>query len=205
MGFSTSGEDEFGHELITPRWYAIRVLPQHEKAVSRNLLKSEIETFLPLYRSRRLWSDRVKEIELPLFSSYVFGRFAFRRRVAILRTPGVVSIVSFGRSPAPVADEEIAALKAMVASGLPIQPWPFLRTGQWVRIKDGPLKGLEGILVQLKGSWRVVVSVNLLQRSVAVEVDRLSVTATKDPRTSLSCLAHYRPQVEPRAAWRSYW
>jgi len=158
---------------LTPCWYAVRVQPQHEKTVARNLTCLGHETFLPLYRTRRAWSDRIKELELPLFASYVFGRFAFGRRVPVLNIPGVLAVVSFGKHPAPVPDREIAALQAMVASGLPVHPWPFLKCGQRVRIRRGPLNGLEGILLQFKGSWRVIVSVNLLQRSVAAEVDRL--------------------------------
>lgn len=130
------------------------------------------EDFLPLYRSRRRWSDRLKEIELPLFAGYVFCRFAPEERVPVLRTPGVRSIVTFDGRPAPVSEEEVAAMRQAVGSGLPVQPWPFLRAGQPVRIERGPLSGLCGVLVRAKDSWRVVVSVELLQRSVAIEVDR---------------------------------
>ena len=160
-------------DLLIPRWFAVRVQPQHEKAVARNLSYLGHETFLPLYRTRRAWSDRIKELQLPLFASYVFARFPFRLRVPVLNTPGVLSVITFGKQPAPVPDHEIAAIQAMVASGLPVHPWPYLKCGQPVRIRRGPLNGLEGILLQFKGSWRVVVSVNLLQRSVAAEVDRL--------------------------------
>jgi len=161
------------------RWFAVTVHHQHEKALARHLADLGLETFLPLYRTRRIWSDRVKELELPLFPRYVFVRFAFRNRTEVLRTPGVRTIVGRGKETAYVTEPEIAALKAMVSSGLPVEPWPYLRIGDWVRITYGPLRGLEGVLVRQKDSWRVVVSVHLLQRSVAAEVDRFVITPAK--------------------------
>ena len=157
------------------RWFAAVTRPHHEKAAAQSLEKAGWETFLPLYRSRRVWSDRIKELDLPLFSGYVFTRFAWQSRVRVLRFPGIHSIVSFGRRPAPIPEEEMAAVRRMVASGLPVEPWPFLRVGQRVRLERGPLEGLEGILIQVKRGWRVVVSVELLRRSVAAEVDRMWV------------------------------
>ncbi len=162
------------------RWYAVQVRHQHEKAVAQALSYNSFETFLPLYRSRRQWSDRVKVLELPLFPTYVFARFDDARRLRLLRTPGVRSIVSFNRRPAPVRDEEIESLQVMVGSKLPIEPWPFLREGQRVRIERGPLQGVEGILLRFKGAWRVVVGVEILQRAVAAEVDRETVRPCGD-------------------------
>jgi transcription antitermination factor NusG len=161
-----------------PHWFALRVKPQHEKPVARHLSAAGLESFLPLYRTRRAWSDRIKELELPLLAGYVFARFAFPERVHALRIPGVYHLVGFGGEPTAVPEEEIATLKRIVASGLPIQPWPYLRIGDWVRIVRGPLREIDGILVQVKSSWRVVVSVHLLQRSVAAEVDRLAIVPT---------------------------
>lgn len=156
-------------------WYALTVKPRHEKAVSAALRVRGYEEFLPLWRSRRVWSDRIKEIDIPLFNGYVFCRFGDDCRVAILRMPSVTSIVGFGNQPAPVDDREMESLKAIVASGLPMAPWPFLKVGQRIRIGHGPLTGVEGIVLELKKGWRVVVSISLLQRSVAVEVDSSSV------------------------------
>lgn len=153
-------------------WFALTVKPQHEKAAARALRLKGMEDFLPLHRGRRRWSDRIKELELPLFPGYVFCRFTPRERAKVLATPGVRCIVGFGKAPAPIPETEIGSLQAMVASGMPVGPWPFLRVGQTVRIEGGPLRGLEGVLLQLKDAWRVVVSVPLLQRSVAVEVGR---------------------------------
>jgi transcription antitermination factor NusG len=153
-------------------WYALTVKPNHERAAAQALECKGLETFLPLYRSRRRWSDRFKELDLPLFAGYVFCRFQGTDRGRILSTPGINSVVGFGNRPAAVAEREIEAVRAMVASGLPVGPWPFLKVGEKVRIEAGPLAGVEGILSQVKDRWRVVVSVELLQRSVAAEVDR---------------------------------
>jgi transcription antitermination factor NusG len=162
-----------------PAWFALTVKPQHERAVANSLQLKGLEDFVPLYRDRRRWSDRVKELELPLFPGYVFCRFTATHRSGVLATPGVRSIVGFGKAPAAVPQSEIEAIRAMIASGLPVGPWPFLKVGQTVRIERGALRGLEGILVQLKDAWRVVVSVPLLQRSVAVEIDRDVIGLTR--------------------------
>jgi len=153
-------------------WYAVQVRHQHERAVARALSHDNFETFLPLYRSRRQWSDRVKVLELPLFPTYVFARFREIQRIQVLRTPGVRSIVAFNHRLAPVRDEEIQSLQVMVRSGVPVEPWPILREGQRVRVERGPLQGVEGILLRFKNCWRVVVGVEILQRAVAAEVDR---------------------------------
>jgi transcriptional antiterminator RfaH len=157
-------------------WYALVLKPNHEKAVFEYLKTSAYPASLPLYRARRRWSDRFKEIELPLFPGYVFCRFSYSNRVRLLRVPGVRSVITAGQTPAPIPDAEIAALETMVRSGLPVKPWPFLKVGQKIVVQSGPLRGVEGILVQFKKTWQVVVSVDLLQRSVAVEVDRDSVS-----------------------------
>lgn len=155
-----------------PQWYALTVKPNHERSAAEALQWKGWETFLPTYRCRRRWSDRIKQLELPLFAGYVFCRFAALEKARILATPSVVSVVGFAGRPAAVPDEEIEAVRRMTGSGLQVGPWPFLRVGQRVRIAAGPLCGLEGILLQLKDAWRVVVSVELLQRSVAAEVER---------------------------------
>lgn len=172
-------------------WFALTVKPQHEKKAAWALRTKGLEEFLPLYRARRRWSDRVKEIELPLFPGYVFCRFSSQDRPPVLTTPGVISIVGFGSDPAAIPAAEIAAIRAMLGSGLPVQPWPFLKVGQFVRILEGPLSGLEGLLIREKDSCRVVLSIELLQRSVAVEVDRewicpITQRAAPNPLVGLS-------------------
>jgi len=152
-------------------WFALHVKPRHERAVVRGLENKGFEHFLPLYQARRRWSDRYKTVALPLFPGYVFSRFEPQCRVPILTVPGVLRIVGAGRTPLPVEDSEIAALQSIVKSGLPAHPWPFLKAGQAVSIEGGPLCGLTGILLDFKGSQRLIVSVTLLQRSVAVEIE----------------------------------
>jgi transcription antitermination factor NusG len=146
------------------------VRPRCEKAVAESLRGKGYEEFLPLYRERRRWSDRVADVELPLFPGYVFSRFDVQKRLPILTTPGVMLVVSTGKVPQPVDDSEIEALQILVSSSLQLQPWPYLHIGQKVRILRGPLAGVEGILTAVKKQNRLVVSVTLLQRSVAVEV-----------------------------------
>lgn len=163
----------------TTPWYALQVRTRHEVGVASFLTGRGFETFVPLYKSRRLWSDRVKVVESALFPGYLFCRFDVNNRLPILTTPGVVQIVGVNRAPAPVDDSEVEAVQNLVSSGFPSQPWPFLQAGDRVRIDFGPLRGLEGLLVELKGSHRLVVSVSLLQRSVAVEIDSALVKAVR--------------------------
>lgn len=151
-------------------WLAVQVRARHEKAVGETLRVKGYEDFVPLYRCQRQWSDRVTSIQLPLFSGYVFCRPLTRVASLIVATRGVLRLVG------EVPDSEIAALKAIVASGLPAEPWAFLQTGQQVRLQAGPLSGLEGILMSFTKQQRVVVSVTLLQRSVAIEIQREWVT-----------------------------
>ncbi|MBI4874386.1 MAG: hypothetical protein HY822_07125 [Acidobacteria bacterium] len=153
-------------------WYALTVKPRHERTVARNLRGRGLEEFAPFCRARRRWCDRIKELETPLFPGYVFCRFSYEQRMLVLNTPSVTSIVGFGKHPTPAGEEEIDALRSIVASGLPAQPWPYLRLGQKVRIEQGCLEGVVGILLREKDLCRVLVNVEILQRSVAVEIDR---------------------------------
>ena len=153
-------------------WYAVRVRSRYERVIASTLCDKGYEVFLPLYRCRRRWSDRIKELESPLFPGYLFCRFDIQTRLPVLVTPGILQIVGFGETPYPVDEMEIAAIQATVLSELQVQPWPFLHVGQRVRIEFGSLSGQEGILLALKGKYRLVVSVTLLQRSVAVEIER---------------------------------
>jgi transcription antitermination factor NusG len=156
---------------VSHPWFALQTRCRYESFVSKQLRHKGYEVLLPLYKCRRCWSDRIKELELPLFPGYLFCRFNLLDRLPILVTPGVVQVVGFGKNPVPVDDAEIAAIQIVVQSGLPRQPWPFLQIGQKVRVECGPLCGLEGIFMDFKGHHRLVLSVTLLQRSVAVEVD----------------------------------
>lgn len=157
-------------------WFALQVKTCKEQSVATALRQKGYTEFLPQYCARRRWSDRSKEIELALFPGYLFCRFDPLHRLPILTTPGVTSILGVGKIPVPVDASEVAAIQAMVRSGMQVGPWPFLQVGARVRIEEGPLRGVEGILVQVNKRNRLVASITLLQRSVSVEVDRLAVT-----------------------------
>ncbi len=154
------------------QWFAVKTRPKHERAVGDLLAKKELDALVPVYTAVRHWSDRRRTVEAPLFPTYVLSNFAYARRAVVLRTPGVRSIVGFGCSPVPVSQEEIAALRKMMASRLPLAPWPFLKSGDAIEVVHGPLRGVRGILTQADDRCRVVISITLLQRSVAAEVDR---------------------------------
>jgi transcription antitermination factor NusG len=156
-------------------WYALRVRSNHETAVQSGLRGRGFEEFLPVYRAKARWSDRVKVIARPLFPGYVFARFDPSNRLPVLMLPGFVHIVSFGTGPEPIDEAELNAIRRFVDSGLPITPWPYLREGERVVVQYGALSGLEGMVLRASDSLRLVVSLNLLQRSVAVELDRDSV------------------------------
>ncbi len=156
-------------------WYALRVRSHYERVVATSLGQKGYEEFVPFYRARRRWSDRTKVVEFPLFPGYVFCRFDPEKRLPILQTPGVVSVVSFGKKFVPVDETEIESIRSIVRAGREVQPWPYLRVGQRVRIRGGALDGVEGLLLKLKNETRLIVSITLLQRSVAAEVDRDSI------------------------------
>jgi transcription antitermination factor NusG len=153
------------------RWYAAYTSARHEKHVARQLQDRSIDCFLPLYHSVRRWKDRRKEIDLPLFPSYIFVRLGDHDRIRVLQIPGVVRFVSFNGRPASLDSGEIEALKSALADGIHAEPHPYLTVGKRVRIKRGPLAGMEGILVRKKDRFRVVISVDLIMRSVATEVE----------------------------------
>ena len=158
------------------RWFALRVKSQREKSIAESIGSKGFEEFLPLYQCRRRWSDRMKSMELPLFPGYVFCRIDPLIRLPILTVPGVLHFVGIGRVPAPIDDGEMAAIQRAVRSGLRVEPSAYLDVGQRVRLEEGPLAGLEGILIDIRKHYRVVVSLSLLKRSVAVEIERHWVT-----------------------------
>jgi transcription antitermination factor NusG len=159
-------------------WYALHVRPRYEKQISQTLKSKGFEEFLPIYSSRRRWSDRWKTVEFPLFPGYMFCRLNEEIRLPILTIPGVIRIVGVGGKWISVSEQEIQAVQKIVESGLAAEPWPYLKTGQHVLITEGKLAGLEGIFLKKKGVHRLVISIGLLQRSVAVEIDAAWVRPT---------------------------
>jgi transcription antitermination factor NusG len=160
-------------------WFAIQARTGREKQSTLFLENSGYECYLPVSKFTRKWSDRLKEIEAPLFPGYFFCRMNPHNRLPVLMTPNVMQIVGVGKTPIPVEEEEIAAIQQAGKTGLPTMPWPHLQVGRVARIEEGPLRGITGIVVKIKSGMKLVLSVSLLQRSVAVEVDRSWIRETQ--------------------------
>ena len=173
-----------------PSWYALYTRAQHEKVVAQALASKGFEILLPLYRAVHRWKDRTKELALPLFPGYVFIQGGLDRRLEIVSTPGLHNLVMVGGRPAPIPGVEIEAVKRGALECACVEPHPFLKSGDWVRVKHGPLEGIEGVLVRKKNQFRLVLSVRLLQQAVAVEVDASMVE--RAPRAEV---------VGPRLIW----
>jgi transcription antitermination factor NusG len=152
-------------------WYAVYTRSRHEMMVKRQLDGKSIPNFLPLYSKLSQWKDRKKEIQLPLFPGYIFVRILIENRLDILKTMGVVYFVGDGSSPPPISEDSINSIQSFLRQGLKCDPHPYLKIGNRVRITDGPLNGIEGILVRKKNRTLLVVSVDLIQRSVSVEIE----------------------------------
>jgi transcription antitermination factor NusG len=159
-----------GPENSSSRWYAAYTCSRHEKHVSRQLRERQIDCFLPVYSSVRRWKDRRKEVEFPLFPGYVFVHIGEAERLRVLQVSSVVHLVSFNGRPAPLQDHEIESLRNGIANGICPEPYPYLKVGRRVRVKYGPLAGIEGFLVRRKDKFRVVISIDLIMRSIAAEV-----------------------------------
>jgi transcription antitermination factor NusG len=172
-------------------WYAVCTRHQHEKVVARILEYKNFEIFLPLYKARRRWQDRIKELSVPLFPGYLFVQAGSERWLQILTTAGVSSIVSCGERPAAIPFSEIERVRRIVESTLRVEPHPFLKSGDWVRVKDGPIAGVEGILLRKKNIARLVLSVEMLGKSAAVEVDATHVE--RIPRKPLGFMSTLEP------------
>lgn len=172
-------DDSFAHELsdfyMQEHWYAAYTCANHEKRVAEQLGVRAVEHFLPTYFSVRRWKDRRVRLELPLFPGYVFVCLALRDRLGVLKVPGVVRLVGFNGAPTPLVDGEVDSLRRALAQGVRAEPHPFLKVGQRVRITAGPLANHKGILVRKKGNLGVVLSLELIQRSICVQVDSATV------------------------------
>jgi transcription antitermination factor NusG len=152
-------------------WYALYTRHQHEKVVHQILTGKGFEAFLPLYTTAHQWKDRVKRVSLPLFPCYVFLQGPLTQWLPVLTTPGVHTVVGFGGEPASISGAEIEAIRQVIENAVKVEPHPFLKYGDRVRVIAGPLRGLEGILLRKKNWCKLLLSVEMLQRSVAVEVD----------------------------------
>jgi transcription antitermination factor NusG len=174
-------------EHLEVRWYAAYTSANHEKRVALQLGQRSVQHFLPLYDSVRRWKDRKMQLQLPFFPGYVFVRLALRDRLQVLQVPGVAKLVGFNGLPCALPDSEIEAIQTCLTRKVGLEPHPFVQVGRRVRVKTGPLEGLEGIVVRKKNRLRFVISLNLIQRSAAVEVDAADLQAIgeRDPRRDI--------------------
>lgn len=159
------------------RWYAVWTRSRHEQVVRTQLDEKCVAVFLPTISRWSRWKDRKKQIEVPLFPGYVFARFAAADRLAVLKCSGVASIVSFNGEPAPVPDHEIESIRTLLASTLPYDPCPTIKTGAIVEVSHGPLKGVVGRLTRKGPQSRLILSVDLIGQAVSVQVDAADVKA----------------------------
>ena len=159
------------------KWYALYTWANHEKSIARQLEVRSIESFLPLYEKVSRWKDRRVKLRLPLFSGYVFVRMALQEKLRVLQIPGAVRLVGFNGVPAALGDGEMEAMRNGLAGAVHAEPCPYLKVGRRVRLNSGPLEGFEGVLVKKKSGFRFVLSIELIQRSVAVEVDAADIQA----------------------------
>lgn len=162
-------------DSFEPQWYTAYTCAHHEKRIAGHLSGRLIEHFLPLYQTARRWKDRTKVIESPLFPSYIFVRIDIKNRLQVLGIPGVVRLVGFNGSPAALPEEQINVLRKGLAQNPKAEPCRYFSAGRSVRVKSGPFEGLEGTLVRHKGNFRIVLSIELIRRSVFVDVDKASI------------------------------
>lgn len=159
------------------RWYAVYTCVHHEKRILKQLADRNVDAFLPLYRSVRRWKDRRKELDLVLFPGYVFVHTRLQEKLSVLQVPGVVMFLSCNGIPTSLPDDEIEALRRALVHGICAEPHPYLKTGRRVLIRNGPFTGIEGVLTRKKDKYRFILSIEMIMRSVAIEVDATDVEA----------------------------
>jgi transcription antitermination factor NusG len=174
---AASGSADQSIQNQQPRWYALYTCARHERRVAEQIERRQLSCFLPSYRCVRRWKDRRKELELALFPGYVFVNMSLANKLKVLQVPGVVSFVSFHGQPAALPGEEIEALRNRLCGSSKIEPHPYLRAGRKVRVHSGPFQGLEGIIVRRKDRCRLIFSIDLIQRSLAIELDEADIEA----------------------------
>jgi transcription antitermination factor NusG len=190
MAIPESLNPELGNEPGAPRehfdahWYAAYICANHEKRVRQQLEQRSVEAFLPVYETVRRWKDRRMRLQLPLFPGYVFVRLPLADRLRVLQIPSVVRLVGFDGHPVALPDQEIEALKEGLSSGVRAQPYPFVTVGRHVKIKSGPFEGRQGILLRRKGNLRVVISIELIMRSMVLDIEASEVEPVAASGTS---------------------
>lgn len=158
-------------DVFAPQWFAAYTQPNHEKTIARQLTERAISHYLPLYESVRQWKDRKVRLEMPLFPGYVFVRICIQKRLSVIQVPSIIRLVGFGSEPAAIPEPELAAIRTCLDHNCRMEPHRLLQVGQRARVTRGALAGIEGILLRRKGIARLVLSVGLIMRAVAVEVE----------------------------------
>ena len=176
-------------EYLEPCWYAVYTSANHEKRVASQLDIRSVTHFLPLYDSVRRWKDRCVRLQLPLFPGYLFVRIAIRDRLRVLQVPGIARLVGFNGMPVPLPDHEVECLKFALAKGMRAEPHPYMKVGRRMRITSGSLAGCEGMLVRKKGNMRLILSVDLIQRSIMVDLDVSAVEPVFDSKKATGDIA----------------
>lgn len=167
--------EEIAAQPQTQHWFTVYTCANHEKTVAKCLHARSVEHFLPTYTSVARWKDRRVKLDLPLFPGYMFVRLQTGERLRVMEVPGVVRLVGFNGQPYPVPDAEIESLRTGIQNALRFVPHPYLNVGSRVRVKHGPLKGIEGVLLRRKNVYRIVVSLHVIARSAAVEIEAADV------------------------------
>ena len=162
---------------LEARWYALYTCARHEKQVAKQIENRRVACYLPLYRSVRRWKDRRKELELALFPGYVFVHMSLSNKLRVLEVPGVVRFVSFNGQPAALPADDIESLQTRLCAESRVEPHPYLRAGRKVRVRSGPFQGFEGVILRRKDRCRLIFSIDLIQRSLSIEVDEADLEA----------------------------
>jgi len=171
---------ELAAEYGEQRWYAVYTRARHEKRVEEQLRQRSVETLLPIYETVRRWKNGRHRVQFPLFPGYAFVRIALKDRMEVMRVPGVVRLVGFEGKPVALPDEEMEGLRRGLTAGVEVRPHPYLRVGRRVCVVSGPLQGMRGILVRRKSQLRVVVSLELIMRSMIADVDIADIRPDMD-------------------------
>jgi transcription antitermination factor NusG len=180
--FSNRPESAYRTAHWQPRWYAAYTRANHERRAHEQFVQRSIDSFLPTYPSVRHWKDRRVRLEMPLFPGYVFVHIPLHERLRVLEVPNVARLVGFGGMPVALNDEEVECLRRALAQGAFAQPHPYLTAGRRVRVTGGPLQGAEGTLISRKGNFRVILSVDLIKRSVIVDVNEADLEPVFRPQ-----------------------
>ena len=192
---SLSAADELARSRLfeQPLWYAGCTASRHEKTVAQHLQQRGIEHFLPLYDAVHRWKNGRHHLQLPLFPGYIFVHLPLRERLRVLEVPGFAHLIGFSGIPFPLDDTEIDAMRTAIASGTKAKPYPYLKAGTRVDVCRGPLEGMTGYLLRRHGLCRIVLSVDLIMRSMVVEVDAADVVPRKGPESHVSEIGSLRP------------